>query len=91
MFISDFLFLDWVFEFGRSEIFFFYLFVFGLSETGIPSRSGWLYANFIAHTGLELANDPPGSASRVLGLHVYATTPSLAWNFHYVLDRSHLS
>jgi hypothetical protein len=56
----------------------FFVFVFGdrvsLYSPGCPGT------HFVDQAGLELRN-LPASASRVLGLKVYATTPGLNLNF----------
>jgi hypothetical protein len=54
--------------------FFCFLFFFFFQDRVSLISSGCPGTHFVDQTGLELRN-PPASASRVLGLKVYATTP----------------
>jgi hypothetical protein len=59
---------------GRSFFFFFFFFFLVFRDRVSPCSPGCPGTHFVDQAGLELRN-PPASASRVLGLKAYATTP----------------
>lgn len=46
-------------------------------EGSLVCSSDWPWVHYVAQTSLELCRDPPVSASAVLRLQVYTTTPDL--------------